>query len=482
MSDVLDSERRSAGPRVLREHLQATLRDLDPETIGPYRLLGRLGQGGMGVVYLGVANDRPVAVKRMHPHLAHDDGFLARFAREARLAQTVEGQFTADVVALDLTDNPPWIASEYVPGITLARHVAEHGCLDGEELAAFALAVAEALCGIHAAEVIHRDLTPGNVLLTGAGPRVVDFGIAACRDGTAITTTGQAMGTPGAVAPEVVRGNRATAAADVFAWGALVCFAATGANPYGAGTPEQLLYRLLEGSPDVPELDEPLRALVRAALSDDPARRPTAGGIVTELSGASEAVSATPVTDLVTHRWTITPELTTVAIGALPRRGRTGPAVATVAALLALGAVTAYSFDLVSLEAVRAVGQAVEPVDGETSAADVRVDRVAGVDLEGTAPSPSSGSAPLRPEQAGTPSQADAEQAAEPPGSNEQPSTSPGEGVAEGRLHAASANLAALLPMLHDEVDRRVIEGRERETAVLVSKLSTPVWAATSSR
>jgi eukaryotic-like serine/threonine-protein kinase len=213
----------------------------DPKRLGPYELLGRLGQGGMGVVYLGRERrgGHRAAVKAIRPELAGDPAFAARFRREVEAARRVDSPRVARVLGADPAGPRPWLATEYVDGPTLAGAVAAGGPLTGGRLAAFAAGVAEALDAIHAAGVVHRDLKPGNVLLPGGSPpevKVIDFGIAWAADAT-MTRSGLRFGTPSWMAPEQLRDQPAGAPADVFAWGLLVAFAATGRHPFGGGPP-----------------------------------------------------------------------------------------------------------------------------------------------------------------------------------------------------------------------------------------------------
>ena len=247
----------------------------DPPEIGPYRLRGRLGTGGMGVVYLGFSpKGHARAIKVPHRELARDSEFRRRFAAEVAAASRVSGPGVAEVVASDPDADLPWLASEYVPGTTLDQAVATQP-LPTDAVRTFASGLAEALAAIHAAGVVHRDLKPANVLHTPTGPRVVDFGIATAGH-TRMTSTGVIIGSPGWIAPERIRGQDATPASDVWAWGACVAYAATGHSPFGADTPDADR-RPRPGRPTRPHnLPDNLAPLVTRALASNPSDRPTA--------------------------------------------------------------------------------------------------------------------------------------------------------------------------------------------------------------
>ncbi|MDA2815136.1 protein kinase [Nocardiopsis sp. RSe5-2] len=247
----------------------------DPRETGGHRLLRRIGAGGMGVVYLGRAPDGALsAVKVVRSEYADDEEFRARFRREAAAAGRVHGPFTARVLDAR-TDGPvPWMATEYIPGLSLDRAVREVGEFRGEPLRMLAAGLTEALRAIHAAGLVHRDLKPSNVLLSERGPQVIDFGIARAADATALTGTGQALGTPGYMAPEQVTGGDAGPRSDVFAFGGVLLFAATGRRPFGGGDPMGILYRSVREEPDLSGLEGEIAELVRACLAKDPADRP----------------------------------------------------------------------------------------------------------------------------------------------------------------------------------------------------------------
>ena len=257
----------------------------DPQRIGPYVLRGRLGTGGMGRVYLGQSpGGRLVAVKVIHGHLAEDGGFRARFAREVAAARKVGGMFTATVVGDELDGPVPWIATAYVPGPSLAAAVGRHGPLPVTSVAALAAGLAEGLSAVHAAGVIHRDLTPSNVILAQDGPRIIDFGISSAVGATALTGTGFTIGSPGFMSPEQAEGKPVGPPSDIFSLGAVLTFAATGAGPFGTGSSASLLYKVVNGKPDIDSVPDPLRPLIKRCLDKDPAHRPTANQVLTDVT------------------------------------------------------------------------------------------------------------------------------------------------------------------------------------------------------
>lgn len=248
----------------------------DPTTIGPYRVIARLGAGGMGMVFLCItAGGRRLAVKVIRPELADDPVFRARFRQEAAAARLVRGHVTATVIDADTESPSPWLATAYLEGPTLLEAAAKNP-LALEALRRLAASLAEALQCIHDAGLVHRDLKPSNIILTADGPRVVDFGIARAADATVLSATNIRVGTPGYIAPEQIRGESASWAADVFSLGAVLVYAATGAAPFGEGPVEAVLYRILHKKPDLQRVPPGLRELVGQCLADDPADRPTA--------------------------------------------------------------------------------------------------------------------------------------------------------------------------------------------------------------
>ncbi|MFG1959440.1 glycoside hydrolase family 6 protein [Nonomuraea sp. NPDC049028] len=251
----------------------------DPRLVGGHRIIRRLGAGGMGVVYLAEGGARTlVAIKVIHRHLAGDPEFRRRFRREVATAQRVARFSTAPVLEADLDGDLAYVVTEYVPGPTLYSAVKEWGPMVGSELEGLAMSMAVALGAIHAAGVVHRDLKPSNVLLSPAGPKVIDFGLAFAADSTTLSVT--RMGTPAYMSPEQVRGLPLATASDVFAWGGVVVFAACGQPPFGYGAGHEVLYRVVHDDPVLPKLEGVLGDLVPRALSKDPAARPTAAELV----------------------------------------------------------------------------------------------------------------------------------------------------------------------------------------------------------
>ena len=271
------------------------LRPEDPRQIGPYWLEGRLGSGGMGNVYLGRSpGGRHVAIKVIRAELAADAEFRARFAREVAAMRKVSGIFTAGVVDADVHGPTPWLATSYVAGPSLADEVDAHGPLSPGAVLMLAAGLAEGLVAIHSAGLVHRDLKPSNVLLAEDGPRLIDFGISRAVDSSALTRTGMVMGSPGFMSPEQARGREAGPPSDVFSLGAVLAFAATGREPFGSGSGEVLLDRVVSGEPDTDDLPRRIRPLVERCMISDPRRRPTAAQLLAELSTAESATRTQP--------------------------------------------------------------------------------------------------------------------------------------------------------------------------------------------
>jgi eukaryotic-like serine/threonine-protein kinase len=352
----------AATVRVHADDAHVKLEAGDPRHVGPFRLIGRLGAGGMGVVYLGVgARGETAAVKTLHRELLADTAFVARFRREVELSEHVQGQFTAEVYGASLEDDPPWLATEYVAGPTLARYVRDHGPLHAGQLVALAAGVVEGLLAIHSLGVVHRDLTAGNVLLAEDGPRIIDFGIARAPTSTLVTKTGAAIGTPGYIAPEAIRGADPAPAADIFSWASLICFAGLGRSAFGEGSSDQLLYRVLSGEAEIPDLPEPLRGLVVGALSIDPAERPSAQELVHALSGEAEATEElTAITALIAQNWSIDADVQTIEVATearSPRSRRTRRVAVAAAAVVGALALAGFVAGPLLLEEDEPAGQ-----------------------------------------------------------------------------------------------------------------------------
>ncbi|SHF28595.1 serine/threonine-protein kinase [Streptoalloteichus hindustanus] len=281
----------------------------DPDRVGGYALLGRLGRGAMGAVYLARSRGgRPVAVKVVKAELAEDPTFRERFRREVASARAVGGFWTAAVVDADTEAPRPWFASEYVAGPTLHEAVTRHGPLPEHAVRLLGAGLAEALAAIHGANLVHRDLKPGNVLLGADGPRVIDFGISRALERAGLTMTGMFFGTPGFFSPEQTTGEEIGPPSDVFSLGAVLVFAATGVGPFGDGHTTAMLYRVVHAEADLSRLSPGLRALIGPCLAKNPAARPSAEQLLAAIGdhGGStrEATSWLPaaVTTLIDER------------------------------------------------------------------------------------------------------------------------------------------------------------------------------------
>ncbi|WP_143658233.1 protein kinase domain-containing protein [Embleya scabrispora] len=257
----------------------------DPARIGPYRIERRLGQGGMGRVYLGrSASGRAVAVKVVRPDLAEHADFRRRFAREVAAARAVSGAFTAAVVDAAPDAPSPWLATVYVDGMALSDAVARYGPWPVGPLRALGAGLAEALAAIHAVGVIHRDLKPSNVMLAADGPKVIDFGISRAVEASVLTRTGSTVGSPGFMSPEQCADREVGEPSDVFSLGAVLAFAGRGSGPFGHGSVPALLYRVVHDAPDLDGVPAPLVPLVSACLDKSPTARPTAAEVLAELA------------------------------------------------------------------------------------------------------------------------------------------------------------------------------------------------------
>ncbi|MFF1477641.1 serine/threonine-protein kinase [Streptomyces sp. NPDC058301] len=272
----------------------------DPMRVGPYRIVGRLGSGGMGWVYLGRSPaGRAVAVKVVRPELAADDEFRRRFAREVAAARLVGGAFTAAVVDADPEAELPWLATAYVPGPALSEAVGSDGPLTGGQARRLGAGLVEALQAIHGAGVVHRDLKPSNVLLAADGPRVIDFGISSVAGATGLTRAGALMGTPPYMSPEQMTGSgRVGPASDVFSLGGVLVYAVTGRPPHGHGA--GVAYRVVHAEPELDDVPGELMPLVAECLAKRPEDRPGLDALLQGLigpdAGAARALTWPPPT------------------------------------------------------------------------------------------------------------------------------------------------------------------------------------------
>ncbi|MFE3458614.1 protein kinase [Nocardiopsis aegyptia] len=290
----------------------APLSDADPTRIGPYRLHGRLGLGGMGQVFLGRSpGGRMVAVKVVHPELAEDPDFRRRFATEAAAARKVGGFYTAQVVDADLEGAPPWLATAYIPGPSLHQAVTGHGPLPLESVAVLGAGLAEGLAAVHASGVVHRDLKPANVILAEDGPRLIDFGIARALDTTSHTRTATVLGTAAFMSPEQATGERIVGPeSDVFSLGCVLAYAATGRSPFGDGPVHAVVYRVVHTPPDLAGLPPELADLVGACLAKEPGARPAVREVLDRLAALSEGTGPgrwlpEELTQVITERRTL---------------------------------------------------------------------------------------------------------------------------------------------------------------------------------
>ncbi|MFB7270732.1 PQQ-binding-like beta-propeller repeat protein [Streptomyces sp. NPDC056244] len=310
----------------------------DPRSIGGYKLVDRLGSGGMGVVYLGRSRSgREVAVKVVHAQYAEDQVFRARFRREITAVRRVSGAFTAPVMDADPEAARPWMVTQYVPGPSLADRIRTHGPLGGTELRRLALGLVEALRDIHHAGVVHRDLKPANVLMAQDGPRVIDFGISRAAENQTLTGTGELFGTPPFMSPEQFQDPRSVGpASDVFSLAALLVYAVTGRGPFDADSPYLTAYRVMNEDPVLDGVEQPLREIVAHCLAKEPVGRPELG----ELAQLLTALPEPAPDDVPTITLKGGPSTARAANAAVARNGRwrrLRPASAATAGVLALG-------------------------------------------------------------------------------------------------------------------------------------------------
>ena len=263
-----------------------SVQEFPTRTVGEYTLLAMLGEGGMGVVHLARKGEgQRVALKILRPHIVGDDEARRRLAREVSSLERIRSRWIAEIVDADPWAATPYVATRYVPGLSLHDHVPHEGPITGADLSWFAQCLAEGVASVHAAGVLHRDVKPSNVLLEGRTPILIDFGLARVADDPKLTHTGWLLGTPGYLAPEILYGDDATTASDVHSWAATVAYAGTGHPPFGRGPSMAIMDRVRRGEHDLGGLPDDLRALVAAALHPDPARRPGLREIIDRLGG-----------------------------------------------------------------------------------------------------------------------------------------------------------------------------------------------------
>ena len=271
------------------------LRPGDPRLIGPYRVVGLLGDGGMGRVFLGRSpGGRPVAVKVIRRDLAADPDFRQRFRREVAAARKVSGLYTAMVIDADVDAPEPWLATAYVEGPSLYEAVDQHGPLPLGSVLALTAGLAESLTAIHAAGVVHRDLKPSNVLLGRDGPYLIDFGISRAAESTSLTRAGFVIGSPGFMSPEQAEGGEVGPASDIFSLGAVLAFAASAQHPFGAGSTAALVYRVVYAPPNLDGVPEEIRPLIERCLAKDPSQRPDASELLRDAEAAEPMANWLP--------------------------------------------------------------------------------------------------------------------------------------------------------------------------------------------
>ncbi|MGZ4485827.1 MAG: serine/threonine-protein kinase, partial [Nocardioidaceae bacterium] len=255
-----------------------------------YRLLTQIGEGGMGVVHLAQAPDgRRVALKVLRPHVVGDREARERLAREVASLRRVTSPRVAEVLDADPWGETPFVATRYVPGLSLHQHLREEGPITGADLRWFAACLAEAVIAVHSVGVLHRDIKPSNVLLEGRSPVLIDFGLARLAEDPRLTQTGWLLGTPGYLAPEILYGDDATAASDVHSWAATVAFAATGRPPFGGGPAMAIMDRVRRGEHDLSGSPDDVRPLVERSLAPDPRDRPELAALLATLRNDAPA-------------------------------------------------------------------------------------------------------------------------------------------------------------------------------------------------
>ncbi|MFK0049254.1 serine/threonine-protein kinase [Streptomyces sp. NPDC090741] len=345
-------------PGTAPHHLREPAAD-DPREVGGYRVVARLGAGGMGRVYLAYTpGGRPVALKVVRPELAGDPEFRRRFAQEVASAQRIHGLYTAQVVDSGTDEPMPWLATTYVPGPSLQQAVHTYGPLPVRTVLLLVAGIAEALQEIHRAGVVHRDLKPANVLIAADGPRVIDFGIARAADAGALTGAGLRVGTPAFMAPEQALGRPAGPATDVFALGALAAYVAGGVPPFGAGPDSAALYRVVHEEADLGGVPAELQPLLWHCLAKDPAHRPTTAQVIEAVRGHPAVGGELRFTDdWLPHQ--VTTELRRHADLPVPPDG--APATATATAATAFDAAHTVAAPRVPRPPAQAPAEALHP-------------------------------------------------------------------------------------------------------------------------
>ncbi|MET0838797.1 MAG: serine/threonine-protein kinase [Marmoricola sp.] len=274
--------------------------------VGPYTLLALIGEGGMGVVHLAQGPDgKRIALKVLRPHVVGDAEARERLAREVSSLRRITSPRIAEILDADAHGPVPYVVTRYVPGLSLYHHVAEEGPIAGADLLHFADCLAEALQAVHSVGVLHRDVKPTNVLMEGRSPVLIDFGLARVAEDPRLTQTGWLLGTPGYLAPEILYGDDASPASDVHAWAATVVFAATGRPPYGKGPAMAIMDRVRRGEHDLSGVEEPLRGLLRQALSPEPLERPSLVEVRGFVRGARQGAPTPRVASPAPELWTM---------------------------------------------------------------------------------------------------------------------------------------------------------------------------------
>ncbi len=433
-----------------------------PSTLGPYRLQDRLGEGGMGVVHLALDPEgRPVAVKVLQPLGSEGVNARRRLAREVETMRRVHSPFVAEVLDADVTGEYPYIVTRFVSGPTLDEMVRARGALSGQGLRRLAYGMAEALTAIHAAGVVHRDLKPGNVMLTDDRPIVIDFGIAQVGDATRLTQTGLVMGTPGYLAPEVIEGQPSSFASDIHSWGSTMAFAATGQLPFGSGSYEQIFYRIVSGRADLTGVPAPMMPLITAALARDPSHRPSAAWLSAHAASLDMSAPGPSATSA------YYPDTQT----AIPAGAKAAAAAAGAGAAAAAAAAPRYTPLKTPKQSARDVADLLPPVDDQPAKARPGINSPNGANglpasYQGQPQAPYSGQWP---DPSGRPATAG------PPGTTGRPATARPATTAGLAVMVAAIALTVVLPVAGLAVSLAVItllRAAERAQSTLAARRS----------